>query len=153
MNGSNSGLGNNAPGTQLSFEQNEVTEIAKGNEELLNSSMPNFSEAETPKEKFINYSLDYDNPNAKGKAEAYQKGLGYTKNNASGLISQVHNAVTSGLNPYEVSQSNFGTKYKYRIPVTGPNGKTKNVIAVYQIDKGTTKPRMITNYLEKGRKK
>lgn len=153
MNGSNSGLGNNAPGTQLSLEQNEVTDMAASNEEMLNSSMPNFSSAETPKEKFINYSLDYNNPNAKGKAEAYKNGLGYTKSNASGLISQVHDAVTSGLKPYEVNQSNYGTKYKYRIPVTGPNGKTKNVIAVYQIDKGTNKPRMITNYLEKGKRK
>ena len=32
--------------------------------------------------------------------------------------------------------------------VTGPNGKTKNVIAVYQIDKGSNTPRLITNYLE-----
>ena len=32
--------------------------------------------------------------------------------------------------------------------VTGPNGKTKNVIAVYQIDKGSNTPRLVTNYVE-----
>lgn len=111
-------------------------------------TMPNAKNAVTPKEKFVNYSLDYNNTNAKGKAEAYEKGLGYTKNNADGLISQVKNYVESGNKPYEVTNSQYGTKYKFRIPVTGPNGKTKNVIAVYQIDTGQTTPRMITNYLE-----
>ena len=42
----------------------------------------------------------------------------------------------------------YGTKYKFRIPVRGPNGKIKNVIAVYQIDKGSSIPRLITNYME-----
>ena len=111
--------------------------------------MPNFKNAVTPKEKFNNYSLDFNNPNAVGKAEAYQKGLGYTKNNSASLIKQIHDTVVSGkVKPYDVSVSQFGTKYKYRISVTGPNGKTKNVIAVYQIDSGGSIPRLITNYLE-----
>jgi len=110
--------------------------------------MPNCTNASTPKEKFINYSLDYSNPNAKGKAEAYEKGLGYTKDNAAELIKQIHDFVTGGNKPYEISQSEYGTKYKFRIPVRGPNGKTKNVIAVYQIDKGSSIPRLITNYME-----
>lgn len=111
--------------------------------------MPHHSKAVTPLKKFTKYSLDYDNKNAVGKAEAYEKGLGYTKSNASELKNQIHDAVTTGtIKPYDVSQSQYGTKYKYRIPVTGPNGKTKNVIAVYQIDKGSDTPRLITNYLE-----
>ena len=60
---------------------------------------------------------DYSNPNAKGKAESYEKGLGYTKDNAAGLIKQIHDYVTGGNKPYEVSQSEYGTKYKYRIQV------------------------------------
>ncbi len=111
-------------------------------------SMPSYEKAITPREKFINYSLDKNNPNAKGKAEAYERGLGYTQKNADGLISQVSEYVTTGNEPYQISVSEYGTKYKFRIPVTGPNGKTKNVIAVYQIDKGDSIPRMITNYLE-----
>ena len=114
-----------------------------------NQSMPNHAKAVTPTEKFVKYSLDYDNPNAVGKAEAYERALGYTKNNSQGLVSQIHNAVTAGTTkPYQVSETEYGTKYKYRIPVTGPNGKTKNVIAVYQIDKGSSTPRLVTNYVE-----
>lgn len=112
-------------------------------------SMPNYSKASTPMEKFTKYSLDYGNKNAAGKAEAYEKGLGFTKDNAEGLKNQIHSAVTQGkVKPYDVSESEYGTKYKYRIPVTGPNGKTKNVIAVYQINKSSHIPRLITNYLE-----
>ena len=111
--------------------------------------MPNCRSAVTPGEKFTSYSLDYDNPKAAGKAEAYEKGLGYTKDNADGLIKQIHTAVTlDNVKPYAMEETQYGVKYKYRIPVTGPNGKTKAVIAVYQMDLGSTTPRLITNYLE-----
>ena len=115
-------------------------------------SMPNHQKAITPVEKFVDYSLDYNNPNARGKAEAYEKALGYTKDNAYGLIKQISDAVTSGsVSPIEVTKTEFGSKYKFRIPVIGVNGQLRNVIAVYQIDKGTDIPRMITNYVEKKR--
>ena len=111
--------------------------------------MPNHAKAVTPREKFTNYSLDYNNPNAVGKAEAYERALGYTKSNSESLVSQIHNAVTTGATkPFQVSETEYGVKYKYRISITGPNGKTKNVIAVYQIDKGSTTPRLVTNYVE-----
>lgn len=148
MNGTSSGEVVGTAGTQGTLEQTGVETAATKNGTNVSSSMPNAENAVTPREKFNNYSLNPDNPNAKGKAEAYKQGLGYTRENADGLISQVHEYVTSGNKPYEVSQSEYGTKYKFRIPVTGPNGRTKNVIAVYQIDKGQSIPRMITNYLE-----
>lgn len=111
--------------------------------------MPNSDKAITPKEKFDKYSLDYSNPNQKGKAEAYEKGLGYTTANSDSLVKQIHEAVSKNIiSPYENSKTIYGKKYKYRIPVKGPNGKTKYVIAVYQIDKGSKIPRLVTNYLE-----
>ncbi len=113
-------------------------------------SMPNHENAVTPREKFIDYSLDYDNPNAAGKAEAYEKGLGFNKSNADALINQIENAVTSeSVSPVKITKNEYGTRYMYRIPVKGINGQIKNVIAVYQIDKGTSIPRMITNFLER----
>jgi len=148
MNGSDSGQSNNSKGSQVDIEQSELESVTNDNNTSVSSSMPNYTNAVTPAEKFVKYSLDYSNPNAKGKAEAYEKGLGYTKDNAEGLIKQIHDYVTGGNKPYDVSQSEYGTKYKYRIPVTGPNGKTKNVIAVYQIDNDSNIPRLITNYLE-----
>lgn len=112
--------------------------------------MPNYKKAVTPREKFVNYSLDYTNPNSKGKAEAYEKSLGFTKENANLLINQIHGSVTGGkIHPVSIQRNNYGTKYKYEIPVKGPNGKTKIIVAVYQIDKSTSIPRLITNYVKK----
>lgn len=118
--------------------------------EISGVSMPNHQQAVTPPEKFIEYSLDYDNPNSRGKAEAYEKALGFNKSNADMLIEQIDSDVRNeSVSPIEISETEYGTKYKYRIPVKGANGQIKNVIAVYQIDKGTDIPRMITNYVEK----
>ncbi|MBQ7624493.1 MAG: hypothetical protein IJS65_04380 [Clostridia bacterium] len=116
------------------------------------SSMPNCNKAITPKEKFYDYSLDPANSNATGKAEAYKNALGYTKENAEELIEKISDAVISEkVKPYDISKTEYGIKYKYRISITGPNGNTRNVIAVYQIDADSDTPRMITNYVE-GRK-
>lgn len=113
-------------------------------------SMPNHENAVTPREKFIDYSLDYNNPNAAGKAEAYEKALGFNKTNADVLIDQIESAVKNEtVSPIRITETPYGTKYEYRIPVKGVNGRIKNVIAVYQTDKGTTIPRMITNFLER----
>lgn len=112
--------------------------------------MPNNKKAVTPREKFVNYSLDYTNPNSKGKAEAYEKALGFNKENANSLINQIHVNVTEGkIHPISIQSNNYGTKYKYEIPVKGANGKTKIVVAVYQIDKNAIIPRLITNYVKK----
>ena len=125
------------------------TKGARQAQEKQSRAMPYHAKAVTPIEKFVDYSLNYANKNAVGKAEAYEKGLGFTQKNATALIEQIHSAVTSGKQqPFQVTTSEYGTKYKYRLPVTGPNGKTKNVIAVYQIDNGSRTPRLITNYLE-----
>ena len=118
--------------------------------EISGVQMPNYQNAITPKEKFIDYSLDYQNPNASGKAEVYERTLGFTKDNSELLINQIDDAICGGkVSPYEISESVFGTKYKFRIPVKGVNGQIKDVIAVYQIDTGTDVPRMVTNYVEK----
>lgn len=42
--------------------------------------------------------------------------------------------------------SNMG---RYELPITGPNGKIKTVIAVFQIDIDKNIPRLVTNYVKK----
>lgn len=158
MRSSDSGYAHGTTGSpQTSIEQEEYTFKVAENEAALKEfadslsgeTMPNRELAKTSLDKFTKYSLDPNNPKASGKPEAYRRGLGYTKENAVELRDKIHAAVTSGsICPYEIETSNYGAKYKYRIPITGPNGKTKNVIAVYQIDSGADEPRLITNYLE-----
>ena len=79
--------------------------------------MSNAKEAITPREKFINYSLNPDNPNAKGKAEAYEKGLGYTRENAEGL----YKAVAVIINLRHI-RPKFSMKERLFIEITRRNG-------------------------------
>lgn len=125
----------------------------EGKEKIPLPKMPNYQSAETPLVKFEKYSLDPTNPNNHGKAKSYKDGLGFDQSNAKQLQQAIHKAVTSGkYRPFDIKKGEFGIKYAYRIPVTGPNGQTKNVIAVYQIDPGKSIPRLVTNYLDKKRK-
>lgn len=154
MRGNDSGYTTNGGiSGQSSIDSLGQSLAANEAENSLSSTMPNCSAAITPMDKFERHSLNSDNPQNGGKAEAYERALGHTKANAGELRDKIHEAVASGSSkPYEVTQSEYGTKYKYRIPITGPNGKTKNVIAVYQIDKGGATPRMVTNYIERKKK-
>lgn len=82
-----------------------------------------------------------------------KKGNGFKIAYASGLMNQTHTAVLSGKTVhYEVSLSEYRTKHEYRIPVVGKNGRTKKVLAVYQIDKSSMIQGMITNIPESKRK-
>ncbi len=111
--------------------------------------MPFCKNAVTPESKFVAYSLNPNNPNNRGKAEAYMRALGYDLTNYKSLIKQIHSAVVHGYaKVYDKETTKFGVKYKFRIKVQGPNRKTKPVIAVYQIDRVSKIPRMITNYVE-----
>ena len=111
--------------------------------------MPDHIKEKYPNTKFVEYP---DNINAKGKAKAYERALGFNRDNAQELICQIEEAVKNeSVSPISISKTDFGAKYKYRIPVKGANGQIKNVIAVYQIDNGSQIPRMITNYVERKR--
>ncbi len=112
--------------------------------------MPNYKKAITPDEKFLKYSLDFNNPNGRDKAVLYEKLLGYTKENYLSLKNQIHVAIISGTaSLLKIHENKFGViKYAYGIEVTGANGRTATVVAVYGIEKTSKEPRMITNYIK-----
>ena len=58
MNGSNSGQSNNSKGSQIDIVQGELEITANNNNSSISSTMPNNTNAVTPVEKFVNYSLD-----------------------------------------------------------------------------------------------
>lgn len=113
--------------------------------------MPNYKNAITPDEKFVDYSLNENHPIGRNKAIVYKAVLGYTKENYSTLREQIHSAVISGTaklidvkkNPFDVIE------YNYIIRVTGPNGNSADVIAKYGVKKKAGKPQMITNYIKR----
>ena len=49
----------------------------------------------------------------------------------------------------KTQDTEFGPRYTFEILVKGPNGSTKTVVVVYQVDNDRGIPRLITNYLKK----
>ena len=142
----NSGNGIGTSGNpQQSLEQEN---FSNKNQET-SKEMPNYDKATIDDRKFLEYSLDINSINGKDKAIAYEKGLGYNKTNFQSLKRQIEENINSGkVTPKQIKSTDHGMKYVFEIPVTGPNKKTKTVVAVYQIDKDKTIPRLITNYLK-----
>ena len=78
-----------------------------------------------PKEKFTQYAL---NPERQPeKAEAFRKALGYTLENYQDLVTVIGELFCTeklhfrGTNPY-------GDRFEQIVEITGPNGKTANVM-------------------------
>ena len=51
--------------------------------------------------------------------------------------------------PVSKGKTYFGVKYRFELPLTGPNEKTKPIIVVFQIDNDKSTPRLVTNYVKK----
>lgn len=145
----NSGNGVGTGGNpQQSLEQEN---FSSKNQET-SKVMPNYDKATIDDRKFIEYSLNMESKSGgKDKAIAYKNALGYDKSNYRFLINQISNQINTGKAKLTgVEHASYGTKYKYDVNVMGPNGKTKTVVVVYQIDKnGKGVPRLITNYVKK----
>ena len=142
----NSGNGIGTRGSpQQSLEQGN---FSNKNQET-SKVMPNYDKATIDDRKFLGYSLNKNHPIGKHKAIAYEHGLGFNQSNYHLLKQQIIEKVNSGkAKLIKIENGSYGTKYSYELPITGPNGKTKIVVVVYQIDKGGTIPRIITNYLK-----
>jgi hypothetical protein len=103
--------------------------------------------------KFLKYSMDPDNPNNRGKWKAWSQ-LGYdvddlTNRTAASddVIRQVRDQLET-VAAREGKSTDFGRRFEVEIPITGPNGRTGTLFTVWQFDKGSTTPRMITNLLK-----
>ena len=103
--------------------------------------------------KFLRYSMDPGNPNNNGKWKAWSQ-LGYDVDDLTNraaasedVIRQVRDQLDR-LPAREGKSSDFGRRFEVEIPITGPNGRSGTLFTVWQFDKGSTTPRMITNLLK-----
>lgn len=81
--------------------------------------------AKIPEEKFTKYALNFSK--APDKATAFQKALGYTKDNASDLIENIKENIDES-KFVEKGDNGFGMRYEYVMKLKGPNGKEANVL-------------------------
>jgi hypothetical protein len=103
--------------------------------------------------KFLRYSMDPGNPNNNGKWKAWSQ-LGYDVDDLTNraaasedVIRQVRDQLDR-LPAREGKSTDFGRRFEVEIPITGPNGRSGTLFTVWQFDKGSTTPRMITNLLK-----
>jgi hypothetical protein len=110
-------------------------------------------EPEIDPRKFTEYSMNPDHPDNKGKWMAFAA-LGYNVQSLEGreaAARDVMDQLRQGL-PAAPSipgqTSAYGTRFKVRLRIEGPNGTEGTLVTTWQIDRGKETPRLITNWLE-----
>jgi hypothetical protein len=105
-------------------------------------------------EKLTKYALDPTSDLGKHRALVFESTLGYNLSNWQ----ELKTAILSEL-PFqpciEKEETIYGKRYDVILPITGPSGRTVNVVTAWQYDRDKTDPdkfsevpRLITVYVE-----
>lgn len=86
-----------------------------------------------------------------GKWHAWVQ-LGYDmeddRDQAADDVTRQLRAQLPGAVPYEQTSVKYGRRCRTDVTVTGPNGRSGTLVCVWQYDHGSTKPRMLTHWVE-----
>ncbi len=115
-----------------------------GEEEMV--VLPGAEKAQIPIEKLTRYSLDLDKDF--NKATAFRLALGYSKENASRLVSNILANIVM-FNALYKGHNGFGEIYECIMRLTGENGKAANVLTGWIVEDGTDYPRLTNVYVTK----
>lgn len=121
----------------------DTEHLAQTPQELL----PNHSAAQIPDQKISGYALNFEHPSGHDKAVAFQKALGYTRENKDMLLEQVR----QGLTKYKAvkrAATEHGQPFGVPMMIRGANGKFAKVQTGWMIDSGASVPRLVTIYVD-----
>jgi len=99
-----------------------------------------------PKDKLVKYALNKEHKLGGPKAVAFEKALGYTKDNYKDLSDKVKSSI-SDFDIVNKGATKHGVKFEVLMTLTGPNGKSANVITGWIIKNNEQQPRMTTIYV------
>ncbi len=113
--------------------------------------LPNYAAAIIEDSKLLDYALNPDNERGQHKARVFESTLGYNLSNWLILKRRIlenlanHEAVF-------VSDTPFGQKYKVLMLLIGINGRSEDVLTIWQYDRLPTGelrsyPRLVTVYV------
>lgn len=105
------------------------------------SRLPNYQRAEILHSKIKNYLLNPKKSN--GKYQLF-KGLGYTVKNSARLEQDIRRGLKE--NKARQYAPNAYGHVVYNVSMTLGIGETASILTVWQVDKGSNKPRFITAY-------
>ena len=118
---------------------------------MADQPLVNADRAVIEEEKLVDYALNPDHVLGRHKARVFARALGFDGSNwrllRSAILSELPQSPAT-----RSSETPFGTKYEVRVTVTGPRGRTADVVTIWQYDKqgdGTQSeaPRLVTLYL------
>ena len=102
--------------------------------------------------KFVRYALNPENKRGQHKALVFASALGFDMSNWEQLKQAIFHTL-----PYHqatlTSETVFGKKYTVVLPITGANGRTVDVITIWQFDRLSDGvlcadiPRLVTLYI------
>jgi hypothetical protein len=113
--------------------------------------LPNLEEAVISRERLEGYCLNPAHGRGANKARVFSSTLGIESSDWLYLKAQIEEGIKwAGV--YKVKETKWGKQYGIRVPVEGLNGKSAVVQTGWQIDAGSTIPRMTSAYVDrKGR--
>lgn len=106
--------------------------------------LPNSANAVIASEKLRDYLLSPTHPVGRFKAPFFNA-LGYSQDRWEKLEEDLRLQHLS-LDALPGQRNEYGQKYEIHGPMTGPNGKSANLVSVWIILNGATRPRFITAY-------
>ena len=110
------------------------------------AKLPNADNAIIAAEKFTKYALDpLKEPN---KAMAFEKALGYNKNNAKELIFNIRKNLHL-FEAVEKGDKGFGMQYEVVLNLLGANNRYAKVLTAWIVDKQTKETRLTSAYVTK----
>lgn len=102
--------------------------------------------ANVPKEKLIGYALNPDHPVGKEKARAFKVALGYIKENSEELREKILELFDEK-DLVLKREGKYGKQYEQIMKITGPNGKTANVLTAWIKENESSEPRLVSVYV------
>jgi hypothetical protein len=114
--------------------------------------LPNYEEAVIEDSKFVSYALSPQSDRGQHKARVIESALGFNLTNWAHFKPAILDAL-----PFRpatlTSETTFGKKYEIVLPITGANGRTVDVITIWQFDRlpdgvhYANAPRLVTLYI------
>lgn len=104
--------------------------------------------AKIPDEKLTEYALNFEHPTGKEKAKAFKEALGYTKESYTDLKTKILDSFDEKELVYK-REDKCGKRYEQIMQITGPNGKTANVLTAWIKDNDNAEPRLTSIYVDK----
>lgn len=104
--------------------------------------LPNVAQLRIDRDKLTGYLLSPANPRGRSKANFFL-GFGFRTDSWEGLARALKDHASS-CEVTRVVETSYGPRYYVEGPIETPDGRDPAVRTVWQVDLGTTYPRLIT---------